>query len=88
MDAEAGETRPPTEYLRGILLGFLDASGVCTWPGVDGLTVDDVLRCYPQAIAAGKVPDWPELQRRYPELVPELQTLLAANGWFESRRQP
>ena len=82
MDADAGETRLPAQSLRDIMLGFLQAGGVCTWPGADGLTVDDVLRCYPAAIAVGKVPDWPELQRRYPALAPEIQKLLGASLHF------
>ncbi len=75
MDAATGKAGPPAESLRDILLALLQAGGVCMWPGVDGLTVDDVLRCYPAAIAAGKVPDWPELQRRYPALMAEIQKL-------------
>jgi hypothetical protein len=75
MDADADETGLPAQSLREILLGFLQANEVCTWPGSDGLTVDDVVGCYPAAIAVGKVPNWPELQRRYPTLTPEIQQM-------------
>jgi hypothetical protein len=45
---------------------------------------DDVLGCYPEAISAGKVPDWQEVRRRHPELVPAIQEFLAGKGWLES----
>jgi hypothetical protein len=79
MDVDAGETRLPAQSLREIMLGFLQAGWVCAWPGTDGLTVDDVLHGYSEAIAVGKVPDWPELQRHYPALMPEIRKLCGAS---------
>jgi hypothetical protein len=46
------------------------------WPGGDGVTLDDILRSYPQVAAARLVPDLHELLRRYPDLADEL------TAWF------
>jgi hypothetical protein len=70
--------------LRQVLLDYLQASRVFCWPGADGLTVDDILNCYPQAIAAGEVPDCRELCRRHPDLIPALWTFWAGKGWLEN----
>jgi hypothetical protein len=64
-----------------ILLDYLFASRVAGWPGADGLTEEDILSYYPQAIAAGDVPGWQELQFRFPELASEFLELRAAKGW-------
>ena len=69
--------------LRQVLLNYLQASSVGRWPGADGLTEDDVLNGYPQAVAAGEVPDCHELCRRHPELIPALQALWAGKGWLK-----
>jgi hypothetical protein len=55
---------------------LLEAHGA-DWPGADGLTVEDVLRDYPQALAHGLVPGLEELARQYPELADELANFLA-----------
>ncbi len=59
-----------------LLLGYLEAARCC-WPGADGLTVEDALRGFPQAAAAGWVPDPEELLRIHPELARPLRELLA-----------
>ena len=48
------------------------------WPGSDGLTVEDALHDYPQALALGLVPGLEELARDYPDLADELANFLAA----------
>jgi hypothetical protein len=58
----------PAEQVRAILLGHLQCRAAGLWPGSDGITVDDILGSYQQAAAAGRVPDLPELRRRFPDL--------------------
>jgi hypothetical protein len=65
-----------TEQVRAILLGYLQCRAAALWPGSDSITLDDILRFYPQAAAAGRVPDLPELQRRFPDLADAL------TDWF------
>ena len=67
--AETGETAR-REAMRELLLGYLQSAG---WPGVDGLTVDDVLRCYPVAMKRGGMPNERQLLERHPELAAELR---------------
>ena len=74
-----------SDLLHQVLLDYLRASWVAAWPGGDGLTDDDVLACYPQAIAAGAVPDRQELCRRQAELVDEIESLFTLRGWRTSR---
>jgi len=68
----ASESFRRRQRLHDALLGHLQASKATSWPGVDGLTVSDVLRHYPQAMDAGQVPGREILQRMYPELADEL----------------
>jgi hypothetical protein len=84
MRATSNERKPLADLLRQVLVDFLFASRAVAWPGADGLTVDDIINCYPQAIAAGEVPAWHELQCRFPDLAGELQALRLAKGWLES----
>jgi hypothetical protein len=62
----------PAEQVRAILLGYLQCLAASLWPGSDSITLDDILRSYPQAAAAGRVPDLPELRRRFPDLAAAL----------------
>jgi hypothetical protein len=50
------------------LLGHLQAASAPRWPGADGLRVQEVLRNYPQAVAADLVPDRQALLLLYPHL--------------------
>ena len=76
------------ERLREIMLRYVQA--VVTWPGGDGLSVDDVLDSYPEAVARGEVPDWRQLLCRYPELDAALHDWMAAKDrWkFAAQREP
>jgi hypothetical protein len=65
------------EQVRAILAGYLQCRAAGLWPGGDGITLDDVLRAYPQAAAVGRVPDLPELRRRFPDLAESLASWFA-----------
>jgi hypothetical protein len=78
MGSNRSECNRTTRRLQELLLGYLQAGPVSGWPGSDGLTVADVLDRYPEAVAAGEVPDWQQLLQRHPELDAELHSWLAA----------
>ena len=62
----------------------LEAGGcVATWPGGDGLTIEDLLDAYPEAVARGKVPDRQQLLCRHPELEAELHVWMAAKDCWK-----
>ena len=65
------------DLLRQVLLNYLQASSVGSWPGADGHAQDDILRCYAQACANGEVPDRQELCRRHAELSADGERVLS-----------
>jgi hypothetical protein len=83
MFAESAQHMTSGDLLRQVLLNYLQGSSVGGWPGGDGLTREDILRCYPQACANGEVPDRQELCRRHAELNAEIVALFTLNGWPE-----
>jgi hypothetical protein len=74
MSGQTNEGTAPDSRLQEVLLAYLLAPTAPKLPGADGLTVEDVLRSYPQAAAAGCVPNRGELVRRHPELTGALDT--------------
>jgi hypothetical protein len=66
--------------VRELLLGHLRSAAVPLWPGADGLTLEDALLSYPQAAAAGWVPDLRHLLREHPELAKELTAFCEGRG--------
>jgi hypothetical protein len=79
MNGAPTEIKGSARRLREILLGYLQAAGcVATWPGGDGLTIEDVLDAYSEAVATGKAPDGQQLLCRHPELEAELHLWMAA----------
>jgi hypothetical protein len=73
-DSDAG-----VHKVKAVLIAYLQAANYPPWPGADGLTVDDVLRTYPQASAEGLVPGLAELRNRHPELAEHLEHLFPPN---------
>jgi hypothetical protein len=70
----------PAEQVRAILLGYLQCRAAGLWPGSDGITLDDILGSYQQAAGAGRVPDLPELLRRFPDLDAALASWFAGHA--------
>lgn len=88
MFAQSVKRATSSDLLRHVLLGYLLDGWVTAWPGADGQTVDDILNCYPEAMAYGAVPDWEELGRRHKDLIGAIQSLVSVNGWLTSRVSP
>jgi hypothetical protein len=63
--------------LRAILLEQLQAAAALSWPGSDGLTVEDALAAYLAAASERRVPGQEELCRRYPALAADITAFFA-----------
>ena len=63
--------------VKELLLSYLRAADAPHWPGVDCMTLDEVLHCYPQAANEGLVPDLPALCQQHPELADILNKFFA-----------
>jgi hypothetical protein len=81
--ADRSEPDSADRRLRELLLAYLQDAMLSAWPGTDGLTLDDVLDGYPQAVAAGEVPDWQQLLQQHHELAAELQDWLAVKDRWQ-----
>jgi hypothetical protein len=66
--------------LHEVLLAYLRAADAPRWPGTDSVTVEDVLRSYPQSAADGLVPSLPTLLERHPELAEALHDFFNAEA--------
>ncbi len=75
-------------HLDEVLLGYLLAAPDPLWPGGDGMTVDDVLREYLVAAAAGQVPDCEQLLALHPEFAREARAFFAGELVFDHCRKP
>jgi hypothetical protein len=74
---EDREVTGQRQRVRELLLAYLREADAPHWPGADGVTVDDVLASYPQASAAGMVPDLPALLTSHPDLADALREVFA-----------
>ena len=63
--------------LPDVLLAYLDGVAAPALPGGDGLTLEDILSCYPVAVGAGQVPGRRQLCERHPELADEVAAFFA-----------
>ena len=68
--------RVPDRRVQDLLVGYLQEKAADLWPGGDGLTVEDLVREYPGAVAAGLVPGRRQLVREHPELTSGLEGTL------------
>ena len=72
--------------LRLVLLDLMMSPNALSWPGADGLTVEDVLAAYIPASEQRRVPGQEELIRRHPELTPEIRTFFTLASSQASHR--
>jgi hypothetical protein len=72
MDQAPAESEVRWRRLQELLLGHLRAANIPEWPGVDGVTLEVVLRTYPQGVADGRVPSPAQLLAEHPDLERQL----------------
>jgi len=75
------------QRLRDVLLGHLACPWVTVWPGADGVTVEEVLASYPEAVAVGQAPGLAELLADHPELREALEDFFEPARPFDRRRE-
>jgi hypothetical protein len=68
MTAPDPPATPSAGEVQELLLRYLLRAAAPAWPGADGLTLDEVVRSYPEAAAAHIVPDQEWLGHRHPHL--------------------
>jgi hypothetical protein len=64
------------KLLRELLLNYLQFARLPAWPGSDGQTVEEVLLEYPDAAAAGLVPNREQLLQAHPDLADEVNAFI------------
>jgi hypothetical protein len=72
MDRANAESEILWRRLQELLLRHLWAAHIPVWPGADGITLEAVLRSYPQAVADGRVPSPAQLLAEHPDLERQL----------------
>ncbi len=80
MNERQGNSWDRLQRLHRVLIGYMDGVACPAWPGADGLTVEDVVGCYPQALSAGQVPGLDDLVSIHPDLADELNCFFAHNN--------
>lgn len=75
--SQARDASGPCRCLNELLLAYLRAADAPTWPGADGVTLEEVLESYPQCAEAGLVPDLPSLMQQHPDLADVLRDFFA-----------
>jgi hypothetical protein len=66
--------------LRRVLLDLMMSPNALSWPGADGVTVEEVLAAYVPASEQRRVPNQEELIRRHPELTSEIRLFFTSAG--------
>lgn len=74
--------------LRRVLLDLMLSRSSLPWPGVDGVTVEEVLAAYVTASEDGRAPGETELIRRHPELAAEIRSFFALDDTPPEFRGP
>jgi hypothetical protein len=72
MDHANSESEILWRRLQELLLRHLGSAHIPVWPGADGITLEAVLRNYPQAVADGRVPTLAQLLAEHPDLEQQL----------------
>jgi hypothetical protein len=74
---EQDEALSAGRRVRDLLLTHLQSAAAPPWPGGDGITLEEILRSYPEAAALGLVPDLETLTQQHPDLAQPLRDYFA-----------